>query len=89
MKRYRYKTIVIASILNTTNAERDAERAADPNHSVWTPTNVNYTKTNPEMIALRNGTYEPPPGWKIISHQLMAYGISLLLEQEIIDSIYR
>lgn len=90
MNRYRYRTLFIVRLVSTTNEERDAERKASWSQASWlNPIHVNYTKLNPEWRAFTDGVYEPPVGWQIKSHQLINDGISLLLEQEIIESTYR
>lgn len=90
MKRYRYRKLFIDRLVDTTNVEREAEKKASPTRGTWlNPVHVNYTKLNPEWCEFDNGVYEPPIGWQIKSHQLINDGISLLLEQEIVDSPYR
>lgn len=88
MKRYRYKTIFIDRYVETTKEERDLEKKGKKD-TIWNPAPVTYRKSHPDRVKLFAGEYEPPQGWRIVSHQFEVDGISLLLEQEIVESPYR
>lgn len=49
--------------------------------SAFVPT----TMENPEFARLREGTYEPPAGWRVRSHTRNGSEFSLLLERELDD----
>lgn len=88
MQRYRYMTIYVDSYVATTEEEREAQKKGQRD-TFFNPPTVSYRKQNPERQKLRTGEYEPPPGWRIVSHQFFDDGISLLLEQEIVEQPYR
>lgn len=88
MKRYRYKTIYIDRSVDTTKEEIAAQRRGQRD-TFWHPATINYRKPHPDRVKLFNGEYEPPLGWRIVSHQFDSDGVSLLLEQEILEEPYR
>jgi len=49
--------------------------------------------TNPEIVAIlakmREGTYEPPAGWRLLTVTFDTHDLTLLFEREIDEEPYR
>lgn len=60
----------------------------EPVHLTDDPTTT-LQNENPEIQRLRDGTWEPPPGWRVKGMQEFTYSLCFLLEREAQEHPYR